>query len=343
MQSFTLIWNHTAHTEPAGSFCYDYEESNRPLDKEGLESSFSRKYWRIDSWKNSVTGKDKTIAILDTGIDKSHKAFFGKTITYEDFVKANLVEKKSDDISNEHGTFVAGVAAGQPFDSEVDPLTQTTHTWPGGVAPNAKLIVCRVAKHIKDFDSSVLTEALEWLDNYPQHIDVVSMSFGFSRYNKKIEDGINTLYKKGTLFVAAAGNSGNTTFNNVPYPAEYGNVISVGAHDRSGNRTGSSSVGNVDVLALGDGVRGPATGTKYQVICCDGTSVAAPAIAGLICILQEYIEKYLHAKPCTSCSEMKRLLTSLMVEKGGPITKSPKELETSLQGFITGPKRMKAD
>ena len=75
--------------------------------------------------------------------------------------------------------------------------------------------------------------------------DIVNISMGLKYPNKEVKDTIDRLVDKGVIICSSSGN------NIESYPANYDNVISVGACDSMGNKT-EYTMNNYDVLALGE-------------------------------------------------------------------------------------------
>ncbi len=108
----------------------------------------------------------------------------------------------------------------------------------------------------------------------------------------------NIAVKKGMLPVIAAGNEGTSAWHFISTPADADNVMAVGAVDTLGNvgsfsSYGPSSDGQIKPSVAATGVRAvvasPSTG---QPVLSNGTSFAAPNIAGLTTCLWQAFPEY---------------------------------------------------
>lgn len=105
------------------------------------------------AWSRGYTGKGSTIAILDTGIDTDHSEFAGKIAGMECFTRTceRGIETIEDKNRYGHGTHVAGLAA-----AALDGKGTT------GVAPDADLLIAKVAYDGGFYDFDAAAEALAW-------------------------------------------------------------------------------------------------------------------------------------------------------------------------------------
>jgi subtilisin family serine protease len=180
---------------------------------------------------------NRTVCIVDSGIDGSHEDLSGVPMTGENFTTSG--SWNTDE--NSHGTHVAGTIAA---------LNNTLGVV--GVAPSGNLRL-----HIgKVFDAagsaSSVTIARAMLDCWRKGAHVVSMSLGGSAVSPMEARVAALLHSKGVLQIAAAGNLGNNT---VSYPAGFAQVMSVGAIDETRNAASFSQFNpDVEIAAPGVGV-----------------------------------------------------------------------------------------
>jgi serine protease len=125
-----------------------------------------------------------------------------------------------------------------------------------------------------------VAEGIRWAADHGAQ--VINLSLGGPIKSKILEEAVDHAHKKGSVIVAAAGNSGRS----VGYPAAYPKVIAVSATDRNDNLAYFSSRG--PEIAIG----APGVNVTQQTICdggrnkCEqwgvfsGTSMASPHVAG---------------------------------------------------------------
>jgi subtilisin family serine protease len=109
--------------------------------------------------------------------------------------------------------------------------------------------------------------------------DIVCMSLGSPRANSQVHDAIRHATSHGVIVVCAAGNDGGA----VNYPAAFSETIGVGAVDKDGNVCEFSSRGKeITVAAPGKDITSTWLDNGYATI--SGTSMAAPFVAGVLCL-----------------------------------------------------------
>ena len=137
-----------------------------------------------EAWAKGWTGKGSKIAILDTGIDLDHSEFEGRIAGTKCFIGEcderyagqAWAETVQDENRYSHGTHVAGIAA-----AALDGVGTT------GVAPDAELLIGKVANKWGSYNLGVLGEALAWASNEGAVVANVSGNYNVSRaYSKAI-------------------------------------------------------------------------------------------------------------------------------------------------------------
>ena len=174
----------------------------------------------------------------------------------------------------EHAFHSAAVAAGDSYSIE----TATDRaTYPGGIADGAEVDIYLVHRKDRYTTDKALKKIVE--GNY----DVLSVSIGSNYFIDPVWDKrIREL--KNTITVAAAGNHGSSTR---PSPSTNLLVISTGSMSCR-NSTSYFSPIDADVYCYGEVVVLNSDGTSTSKS--RGTSLAAPAVAGLVCLILQIIK-----------------------------------------------------
>ncbi|MCH7761207.1 S8 family serine peptidase [candidate division TA06 bacterium] len=231
---------------------------------------------RKNGYKGS--GRDVTIAELDTGVDPSHPELEGKIAGAYTF-DVNQWEAQPMTPSQDtegHGTHVAGLICGNKV----------------GVAPGVKVLSgVMIPGGYGNLSDFIL--ALEWAGTQPE-VKIVCMSAGIRGYLPEMREVVADLLTVGVLPVFATGNEGR---NRTRSPGNYNEVVSVGAINRK-NRVASFSSGGTliadnhqyvvpDLVAPGVDVYSSVMGGGYEAW--DGTSMATPIVSGIAALI---LEKY---------------------------------------------------
>ncbi|WP_328971763.1 S8 family serine peptidase [Streptomyces sp. NBC_00239] len=269
------------------------------------------------AWRAGFDGKGVKIAVLDTGVDKTH-----------DDLKTQVVGEKNFSASPDtadrvgHGTHVASIAAGTGARSGGKYK---------GVAPGAKVISGKVLGDDGYGDDSAIVAGMEWAA--AQGADVVNLSLGSpdSPGVDPLEATVDKLSaEKGILFAIAAGNDGEFGESTVGSPGSADAALTVGAVDHDDKLAPFSSIGprvdgavKPDVTAPGVAIAAAAAagslidtrpGTPHPApgyLQIDGTSMATPHVAGAAAILKQQ-------HPGWKSTELKGALTASA--KGGAYT-----------------------
>ncbi|CAM4147901.1 S8 family peptidase [Zobellia roscoffensis] len=192
-----------------------------------------------------------------------------------------------------HGTHVAGIIGAE----------RNNGKGANGVANNVEIMSIRAVPNGDEYDKDIALGIRYAVDNGAK---IINGSFGkaFSPKAQWVYDAIKYAEENDVLFVHAAGNEGadldspanpnfpNDQVDNGPEIAD--NVLTVGA---LASKYGSEMVAtfsnygaiNVDVFAPGDEIYSSMPGNEYEYQ--GGTSMAAPAVAGVAALIRSYYPK----------------------------------------------------
>ncbi len=242
---------------------------------------------------------DKGIAYFTDQVEYNYNvAFDGRKVVGDDPYDITDLgygngspQSTSEDES--HGTHVAGIIAAKRGNGKGIE----------GVANNAEIMGIRAVPNGDEYDKDIALGIRYAVDNGAK---IINGSFGkrFSPNAEWVYDAIKYAADKDVLFVHAAGNEGadlddpaNPNFPNdqIDNGAEIAdNVITVGAlsADYGSEMLASfSNYGNVnvDIFAPGDAIYSSMPGNTYEFQ--GGTSMAAPAVAGVAALIRSYYPK----------------------------------------------------
>jgi serine protease AprX len=272
------------------------------------------------------TGAGIGVAVIDSGITPWHDDLTvanrtGQRVTkFVDFI--NNRTAKYDDWG--HGTHVAGIIAGNGYDSNGDRLS---------IAPKANIIALKALDFEGKGKISDIIAALDWIvaNRTQYNIRVVNMSLGAGVFESYNTDPLTVAAKRavdaGIVVVAAAGNMGKAANGqpqygaiaapgNAPWVLTVGASSSMGTTDRrddtialysSRGPTMVDFAAKPDLVAPGSGtvslseknslfyttkaqylVPGKKSGLTYlPYLTLSGTSMAAPVVAGSVALMLE--------------------------------------------------------
>ncbi|MFC7373180.1 S8 family peptidase [Fictibacillus iocasae] len=227
-------------------------------------------------WKEGEMGEGVVVAVLDTGCDINHPELKNRVIGGRNFVSG-----KPDDYSDAHyhGTHVAGTIA-----------ATLNYAGVAGVAPNVKLLICRVlGKNGGGTYQGIIDAikfAVDWRGPAGEQVRVISMSLGGPSDVKELHNAIQEAVAKDVMVVCAAGNEGDSqdTTNEYAYPGAYKEVVQVGAVDSQRKLASFSNTNDeIDLVAPGVDVLSTYPGRKYAKL--SGTSMATPHVSGAAALL----------------------------------------------------------
>ena len=268
------------------------------------------------AWRQGYTGRGLAVAVIDDGADTRHPFLAGHTVFEACFSDrcpdgtTRMIGRGAAFPAGTHGTHVAGIVLGDAPNKGL-----------AGVGPGLQLIIINVANRTRPGMSGQnilagLDVVLTLARRYPGVIGAVNMSLGASRRESGVcrsrvwDLASRLLDRAGVPVVVASGNDSRTDrAMPVGFPACIEGFISVGAVTRSADVAVFSNSGpTLDLLAPGTGivssvVKGSTGRLERGFEGLDGTSMAAPHVAGAIALLKQ-------ASPESSVANLLRTLRS---------------------------------
>ena len=276
--------------------CFDTEEHTKAAFEQ-IQKDYGRKNCFVDeicsvedmalsaSWGGDATGMTTlkadntagalssrvTVAVIDTGINKSHSMFKNRKILAKSY---NFMDHNTNiNDYNGHGTHVAGIIA------DLTP-------------ENVQFLVLKIADPDGSSSSLIMNLAVNYAIS--ENVDVMNISYGFlSRSAARftfLDKAIDRAYKSGIPVVTAAGNlvedvAGRNVKN--CYPACNNQTIAVSALDKDLKLADYSYYGTaIDFAAPGTQVTSAWIGTDSTMRVESGTSMAAPHITSALAYIK---------------------------------------------------------
>ena len=202
-----------------------------------------------------------------------------------------------------HGTHVAGIIA----------AIRGNNKGGDGVADNVKIMSIRTVPNGDEFDKDIYLAIKYAVDN---GASVINMSFGkaYSPHQEKVYEAFQYADSKGVLLIHAAGNDAKDIDIEPNYPTsmysfqdvKLDHFLTIGASTKNKGEELTASFSNfgkkgVDIFAPGLEIYNSVTENQYQNL--QGTSMAAPMVAGVAALLKSYF-------PSLSMLEIKSIILS---------------------------------
>jgi subtilisin family serine protease len=253
------------------------------------------------AWDLHTGSANTVVAVIDSGVDYNHPDLRANRWTNPGEISGNGIDDDRngfiDDIFgwdfhdddadpmdvNSHGTHVAGTIASRGNNA----LGVTGVSW------NSKIMALKVGPSSTEptIVTSAVIEAIDYMTmmktRYGVNIVVSNNSYGGPSSSQAEEEAIARSIGAGILFVAAAGNDTRNNDSVPQYPASYSldGIITVAATDHNDRLAGFSNFGttSVDIAAPGVNILSTIPGGGYDFK--QGTSMAAPHVAGVAALL----------------------------------------------------------
>jgi subtilisin family serine protease len=258
---------------------YDSKELSSSYVSWGVNPSNPASINLLEAWKKFKKRKEIVVAVVDTGIDRSHP-FLEKNIFVEngkideanfgvDFSKDRKIKGAPID-NHGHGTHVSGIVR--------------------SIFPEVKILALKYynpnASGMDNLNSTV--EALRYAVDH--NVDVINYSGGGPEPATEELKVLREAERKGILVVAAAGNEESNIDEKAKayYPASYGlkNIITVTAHDEDLKILPSSNFGkqSVDIFAPGYRIKSSLQNGRAGYL--TGTSQATAFVTGVAALIK---------------------------------------------------------
>ncbi len=224
----------------------------------------------------------------------------------DDFTDTNYGNNDVEGPDALHGTHVSGIIG----------ALRGNGLGGDGVAENVKIMSLRAVPNGDEFDKDIALAVRYAVDNGAM---VINMSFGkaYSPHQKEVYEAFKYADSKGVLLIHAAGNDAKDIDVEPNYPTSMysfqteplDHFVTIGASTKNKGEEMVASFSNygakgVDVFAPGFEIYNTIPQSKYRNL--QGTSMAAPMVAGAAAMLKSYF-------PELSMKEIKEVLYSTSV------------------------------
>lgn len=261
-------------------------------------------------WNLGFNGTGVKVAVIDTGIDRTHPDFGERILKAQDFTG----NKPDAGDGHGHGTHVASIVAGSGEASGGRFM---------GMAPQAYLLIAKVLDDSGNGMTSTVMAGVDWaVAEGAQIINLSLGSLGPSDGSDPLATICNAAVDTGVVVCVAAGNAGPEA-STIGSPGCAAKVITVGATNDTDEMMAFSSRGPTsdgrikpDICFPGFGIvaaraQGTSMGSlidaRYTSV--SGTSMATPHASGIAAQLLE-------AFPSASPAEIKHRLTVTALSLG---------------------------
>lgn len=232
----------------------------------GTSYSWGTAYMGMNTLKAQAEGKygAVTVAILDTGIDRSNFMFQSRTISPQSYNFIDANKNVSD--NHGHGTHVAGIIA-------------------DSTPSNVQFLILKISNSSGYSSLLTIKTALQYALN--RNVSVVNMSLGFVGVNAMsityLDSLINRAYRNGIAISCASGNNGVDV--SYCYPACNSKTLAVSSFGQNERAASYSNHGSrIDFSAPGTGIVSAAA--NGFLVGMTGTSMSAPHITAAVAYLK---------------------------------------------------------
>jgi len=272
------------------------------------QTSLSSRPFNPAASNSALKAATVNIYVVDTGVSITHEQFGGRAKWGISYVTP--VETTDN---NGHGTHCAGTAAGG---------STSTYTGAAGYATQATIISVQVLNRQGSGTNANVISGINYVATQSRSgtfRTVMSMSLG-GGFSQPLNDAVNNCVAANVVAVVAAGNDNANAANYSP--ASAASAICVGAITSTNARATYSNFGTpLTVFAPGSSIKSSWIGANDAYNTISGTSMACPAVAGIVA-------GYLAANPTATPAQVKTALVNSATNNAvtSPGTGSPNKI-----------------
>lgn len=275
VMGFTIKLNEEGLNKLRKNKYISYIEQDRIIalgqsSKKSLQANISE--GQVEPWGVRRVGRGdgsgKVAWILDSGIDPNHPDLTVDKQLSISFLNGKRSRNYSDQYG--HGTHVAGIIAGK--DNELGIV---------GVASGSTIVAVKVLDKFGRGTFSDVVNAVNYVSSNAKPGDVVNISFNGDT-SFALDYVIANTASRGIFFSLSSGNDGDDSKYYSPGRIQSENVYTISAMDSTDTWYLYSNFGNPPVDYCAPGVEVLSTYKNGTYALMDGTSMAAPHVAGIL-------------------------------------------------------------
>ncbi len=252
-----------------------------PAGVDTTNDPYRRQQWNLDvlgaeaAWTRPA--RPVTVAVVDTGVRAQHEDLAGRVLPGVDALDngRTLRGDGRTDVYG-HGTHVAGIIA----------ATARNGRGVAGVAQNVRILPVKALNDEGYGWTSDLAAGIVYAVDHGA--EIINMSVGQPDPDTTLHAAVRYATEHGVPVVASAGNKGGSAARPAPanYPGSFPEAISVASTAPGDQPSEFSSVtADVDLAAPGTAIYSTFNTSGHAYAILDGTSMAAPAVAGALAVL----------------------------------------------------------
>lgn len=256
-------------------------------------------YLNVPEHWRTTRGAGVCVAVLDTGTP-DHPDLPTPAFSH------SLVPRERED-RHGHATHVAGIIGARRNESGVV-----------GVAPECQLGYVQVLSASGSGRSEWIAAGIRLAIEEKRRLDmpmILNLSLG-GGYDRDTEAACIEAVQEGCFLLCAAGNEGPGP-NTIGYPAKLASSIAIAAFNRDGEISEFSSRGpEVDFCAPGEKITSTWLNRQYREL--SGTSMATPAMAGVVALILAAHRDGPAATPIRNNADLREHLIRYSIDMGDP-------------------------